>query len=333
MLAAFIPLQKFRHVFRAEIAEAFAVSSPDDRGRLEVNVHVVPGSGSNVVSEGETKTTRKTSEGSLFGRIVRPVWAWISPCLRTAKKLKKKISRMASETQYILVLGLREPKIVCAQYKLRQGGGLSGKYQWRRLYELRRILRILRPQTAIEFGSGASTILFQKYVPNFVSLEESLEWKMHYVSRLASSRLLTGQALAAEACILVCDRVQTTDSFGEEVTVYDVPEHIAARSFELIYVDGPTNSPTAPPSGHVRDPHGTLPNVDAIRWQTLSTTILVDQRRASLAYLVDHLKGDWILATDIVNGFSKRRVYHSVLVKNNYFAQHRDISQVVRPNL
>ena len=75
-----------------------------------------------------------------------------------------------------IFLFINEPAVLLAQLAMRRGGGLSGLYQFHRLYEIRRILKAEQVSSAIEFGSGASSLLFNKYVERFVSIEESESW-------------------------------------------------------------------------------------------------------------------------------------------------------------
>ena len=72
-----------------------------------------------------------------------------------------------------IFLLFNEPAVLLAQLAMRREGGLSGSYQFHRLYEIRRILKTEQISSAIEFGSGASSLLFNKYVERFVSIEES----------------------------------------------------------------------------------------------------------------------------------------------------------------
>jgi hypothetical protein len=117
---------------------------------------------------------------------------------------------------------------------------------------------------------------------------------------------------------------------GEAVTFYDMPESVRTFRFEFLYVDGPTNTLTEAATGYIRDPHETLPNVDAMWWSDTANIMLIDQRRATLAYFADSLSDDWVIATDIASGFSKRRIYHSVLMRKTYFSCNKHIKNIVR---
>ena len=61
-----------------------------------------------------------------------------------------------------LFLIFAEPILVLSQLQLRRSGGLAGSYQFHRLFEIRRTIKKRTSATGIEFGSGASSILFVK---------------------------------------------------------------------------------------------------------------------------------------------------------------------------
>lgn len=231
---------------------------------------------------------------------------------RPLKKSFKQARKRAPFWKYFLQLLLSEPRTVAAQLALRSGNGLSGAYQWRRLCELRRILKRGSYASALELGSGASTLLFIKYCKNIVSVEESQEWASHYIQSLRSTRLTRSLAKDLEAVIIVAPRVEENDCSGERISRYQLPSQIAQTAFDLVYVDGPTNGALEPHEGIIRDVHRTLPNADVVFLAHPPKLILVDQRRATVAYISENLPPTYLVTTDLIKSFSQRGVYHTI---------------------
>ena len=57
------------------------------------------------------------------------------------------------EVYCMIFLLIKEPAILMAQLVLRRGGGLSGSYQFHRLYEIRRVIKLGTTLSAVEFLS------------------------------------------------------------------------------------------------------------------------------------------------------------------------------------
>lgn len=89
-----------------------------------------------------------------------------------------------------LFLIFAEPILVLSQLQLRRSGGLAGSYQFHRLFEIRRTIKKCTSAIGIEFGSGASSILFVKYLYQFTSIEESHQWKNSYLENISILRYL-----------------------------------------------------------------------------------------------------------------------------------------------
>ena len=192
-----------------------------------------------------------------------------------------------------LFLIFAEPILVLSQLQLRRSGGLAGSYQFHRLFEIRRTIKKRTSATGIEFGSGASSILFVKYLYKFISIEESHQWKNSYLEKISILRLLRPKIFAKiEKSILVFERTEYLDSFGYLVCSYRLPDSIINEKFDLVYVDGPTAlvQSERPAVGTVVDPFGYLPNVSLLELKVLPTYIMVDGRRATLAHLLRNLE-------------------------------------------
>lgn len=185
-----------------------------------------------------------------------------------------------------------EPILVLSQLQLRRSGGLAGSYQFHRLYEIRSIIKKKTLTTGLEFGSGASSILFVKYLHEFISIEESHLWKSSYLANISILRKLRPKFFAKiEQSILVFERTEYLDSTDHFVCSYRLPDSIINEKYDLVYVDGPTAwvQSERPALGKVVDPFGYLPNVSLLELKVLPTYIMVDGRRATLVHLLRNL--------------------------------------------
>ena len=189
-----------------------------------------------------------------------------------------------------IFLFINEPAVLLAQLAMRRGGGLSGLYQFHRLYEIRRILKAEQVSSAIEFGSGASSLLFNKYVERFVSIEESESWAGHYLEMLTSINWFPGlKANIVKLNMQILPRLEFADSTGELVCSYQIPNEISQMSFELVYVDGPTSWIQTEVKGEIfiRDKEKLIPNISTMELSAMPRIILIDGRRATVSYLIE----------------------------------------------
>ena len=190
----------------------------------------------------------------------------------------------------MIFLVINEPVILLAQLLMRRGGGLSGKYQFHRLYEIRKILKMGRISSAIEFGSGTSSLLFNKYVERFVSIEESESWAKHYLHTLNSIKWLPGlKSNLAKLDIQILPRLEYLDSTGELVCSYEMPDQLIRSEFELIYIDGPTSwiQSKVHHDTFIRDKEKLIPNTSILALFAKPRMILIDGRRATVSYLIE----------------------------------------------
>lgn len=229
-------------------------------------------------------------------------------------RLKKK----AFEIFCLVHLLSTEPTLVIAQFALRKNGGLKGSYQFHRLFEIRRFIKQNKLTTAIEFGSGASTVLFNKYMKNFVSIEESQEWAISYIRALENSKLFPKSQLAElRTVILVVPRIEFLDAAGELVCSYELPDEIVNQRFELAYIDGPTSWIQ---SNHfldakIRDHYKSIPNTSGLELSFMPRYLLIDGRRATVSYFIE--KGNIQSSSLVLKGsFHKSslvRPYHTII--------------------
>ena len=122
------------------------------------------------------------------------------------------------------------PDVWETQLQAREDGGLSGGYQFDRLLEIEALVRLFKPESVLELGSGTSSCLFAKLLGDrnrFMTLEESPHWHERF-QRYAAPYL--------DRMTSCCVPKQVGRQAGEAVCWYDI-DH--GRYFDLVYVDGP----------------------------------------------------------------------------------------------
>ena len=194
-----------------------------------------------------------------------------------------------------IFLMFAEPLLVVSQLQLRRNGGLSGSHQFHRLYEIRSTLKKGAFTTGIEFGSGASSILFVKYLNDFISIEESNQWRNSYLANMSILKFMRPKFFAKiEKSILLLERTEYLDSTNHLVCSYRLPDSLINKKYDLVYVDGPTAwiQSKRPAVGKVIDPFGYLPNVSCLELKFPTTCIMVDGRRATLVNLLRSLESE-----------------------------------------
>jgi hypothetical protein len=218
-----------------------------------------------------------------------------------------------------------EPSLVSAQFKLRKGG-LSGKYQWIRLYELKVFLQQYKPSSIIEFGSGATTLLFNSYClesnSKFVSLEENEIWYSEVLN--ASKKFGTKYFELLKTCLIYAQRIETLDSkLGIYVCHYSFD--LGDNYYEMAYIDGPTNWIQKQGNESVsdnHDPYGLLPNSDIVFMKQEPKYVLIEGRRSTIKYclLSDRFKKYSINLSykyqTLNNNYQEKSCYHTMLFKS-----------------
>ena len=177
-----------------------------------------------------------------------------------------------------------------AQLMMRRNGGLSGSYQFHRLYEIRKTLKNEKILSAIEFGSGASSLLFNKYVERFVTIEESKSWATHYLETLNSIKWIPGlKSNIVKLDIQILPRVECLDSTRELVCSYVRPDQLVREDFELVYIDDPTSwiQSNVQDNTFIRDKEKLIPNTSILALFAKPRMILIDGRRATVSYLIE----------------------------------------------
>lgn len=132
------------------------------------------------------KATRITDFVSANSQIIASLFVKNSQEVTLKSKLYSlfyRIKLSAFQIWAFTFLMFAEPLLVVSQMQLRRNGGLASASQWHRLYEIRETLKKVDIASGIEFGSGASTILFTKYLQEFISIEESSAWRNSLLKR------------------------------------------------------------------------------------------------------------------------------------------------------
>jgi hypothetical protein len=176
------------------------------------------------------------------------------------------------------------PTVHKAQKEAREDGGLVGEYQWVRLAEIAKIVKIFDIKSVCEFGSGGSTAMFARLnLDKSVTLEQSERWAAR-----------TREILPKETSLELLRRDRLVEDFdGEPCTRYDLPEDFYKQEFDLVYIDGPTavamtNQEKALPI--LDQPARTMPNIDVELFfanGSYPKVILVDARRATVRRLCE----------------------------------------------
>jgi hypothetical protein len=228
------------------------------------------------------------------------------------KNLKLLVKQFYCAVYFILT----EPIIFTYQMQLRFQGGLKGGYQFERLVELRNIIKTYKPRSVLEFGSGASSLLFAKYC-KLISLEEDSYWLDKYKYHLNKNFLIPQKLkLSLSKSLYFTPRVEKC-FLGEAVATYESVLNWKLGIFDAVYIDGPTNwTQDQKLDCKVIDPKGSLPCIGVMELINKPKIIIVDGRRATIAFLIKsgaydnynlYLKG-------ACEEFTKINPYHTIFV-------------------
>lgn len=214
-----------------------------------------------------------------------------------------------------LAVAVRDPDVFALQVSLWRDGGLRGWYQFRRLRELSRLLRE-RDVSVIEFGSGASSLLIAKRARRAVSIEEGDRWAEKLVRALQTAWWVKPELRGLTIRqVVVCSRREWQDAKGEWVCGYSLSPDVREVSWDVAYVDGPTNWPQDEPS--VASGVSALPNADVLTLAALPSEIWVDGRRDTLRYLARSLPDDYLVRTEMRLPRRSRRLFHTLFARRS----------------
>jgi hypothetical protein len=119
--------------------------------------------------------------------------------------------------------------------------------------------------------------------------------------------------------IHVLPRLEFTDSTGELVSSYSIPQEIIEAQFDLAYVDGPTSwiQSEITEGVSVRDRERLIPNITVLELIARPEIIIIDGRRATVSYLIE--KGGFREVRIGLRGVYRRqpriRPYHTSICK------------------
>jgi hypothetical protein len=206
------------------------------------------------------------------------------------------------------------PEVVISQEVARLDGGLSGAYQWIRLAEIEKIVKLYDIKSVCEFGSGASTAMFSKLgLERLTTLEQSEKWARKTLEALPEDAF--GEVMRVDRVVEEFD--------NESCTRYDMPSEFYQKDFDLIYIDGPTARVLEGDKiDKIVDPSQTMPNIDIelfLENKKFPKVILVDARRATVRRLCMkcHEKYD-IYMRYFYEGVENRSgnfLYHTVFIR------------------
>ena len=214
-------------------------------------------------------------------------------------------------SQAKMLLQRHLPQVFDAQMRARTDGGLSGDYQFVRLWELWLLLNKLNPDNALELGSGASSFVFGYYFQDsskFTSIEESAYW-------LERTRATLGDCLDLVTLTLAPRQLFTL--LNELACHYKIDYK---KYYDFVYVDGPSN---LAPGGNI-GPDGHTPHIACedvvLFWENnkFPRYLIVDGRRATVRrfILTGYDRYQTFVKTDYLPGGKPIAYrYHSVFIR------------------
>lgn len=202
------------------------------------------------------------------------------------------------------------PEIAKIQYKAREEGGLSGDYQFLRLYEISKIIKEFDIKTVCEFGSGASTAIWAKLTDNVVSFEEN----KYYLNK-------TKQLIKKFKNINLIYKKRVIKLVNNElVTFYDIPNSFFKKNFDLIYIDGPTAKilkDDSVPKSYIDNTLIKTPNIDIKKFflnNNFPKYIVIDGRISTIKNILKEY-------SEFYN-FYPRYVYENLNMKSGTYLYH-----------
>ncbi len=235
-----------------------------------------------------------------------PIYTYKSFIKKYYKKFKKKLFRLFKRIKYYIISGnieaflvknlelwyaqhslmKKHKDIVRVQLKMRIGSILIGDYQFERLHEIEKLIKMFQPISILEYGSGTSSAMFAKLAGNEIYFQTTDEMKQ-WVDRLFAS--LPDDLKPIINAVITKTKVDKVDS--ELVISYDTTHD---RYFDFVYVDGPYNyaPKILPPESLFESKELHLPNYDLeLLWEKgiYPKFIVIDGRRSTVRRLI--LKG------------------------------------------
>lgn len=188
---------------------------------------------------------------------------------------------------------LNHPDIYKIQMAARTNGGLTGSYQWLRLWEITKIIKKWEIKSVLEFGSGSSSSMFAKLIgnkENFISVEESEYW---------AERTLKFAGEYSNKMNLICSNRVVEMRDNESCTRYNLESKFYKQYYDMIYIDGPTakrKESDLDDQLKISDTKGRMPNVDIehmIEHGVYPKLIVIDGRRATVRRLIHKVSSSY----------------------------------------
>ncbi len=200
------------------------------------------------------------------------------------------------------------PEIAKIQLKMRKGSPLVGSNQFRRLYEIEKLLQKFSPSSILEYGSGTSSAMFAKLLEKkgfFKTIDQMPEWRQKLLDILPDN---LKKKISSE---LAKTKIHEVDS--EFVIAYDFPHD---RYFDFIYVDGPASTKTmANYDIELLWKNNIFPKFIVIdgRYSTVRRLILNGRKKYNI-----YLRSDLMCKIDPNNFFNLcNSLYHTILVRKD----------------
>lgn len=177
--------------------------------------------------------------------------------------------------------------------KYRALGGLRHPWQHYKLFQLRELLKVERPESILELGTGTTTIVFAEYVRNnqmarLTCVDESKHWLAN------SCQLAEIDDSNSRFCMIAADKLFIGDSKPEQIK-YDVN---LGGEFDFIFIDGPSLDVDG-----VKHKKAVNSNIFDIAQRKLPQIIVVDIRKATVEELKKRLGEKYdVFVSDVIAG-------------------------------
>jgi len=177
--------------------------------------------------------------------------------------------------------------------KYRALGGLKNSCQHYKLFKLKQLLEEEKPESIVELGMGASTIVFAEYVRNsqnahLTCVDESRHWLEN------SQKIAKIDDSDNRFCLITANRL-LIDNHDLKQIKYDINFE---KDFECVFIDGPN----AEING-VKHKDAVNTNIFDIAKRKLPRLIIVDIRRATVEEVKKRLGEKYnVFVSDVITG-------------------------------
>ena len=202
---------------------------------------------------------------------------------------KLKISNAYKFDKYESLNKISNEDILRIQKKYHSMGGGNPKLQFSKLLEIKKICKKYEISSVLEFGTGSSSVVFEKLKIRVKHIEENHEW-WKLVQRMINNKKIDFQ---------ICNKI--TEGNKE---YYDLE---IKEAFDLIYIDGPS----------LTSKNSICYDIFRVKDKYLPKIILVDMRLSTVNSIKQELSDKYnLLLSDIFKRDPKQDFqYHSLFEK------------------